>query len=289
MIITIASGKGGVGKSTLAASLAVLLARDFNFQLIDADVDCPDLHILFPGREELRKPVSLTKLAEIDFNKCDKCMICYEKCPFNAISKSLKIDEFLCEGCGYCKHVCPQNAISMKQVRTGEIVKKRVELVFDGKRIKFPFIYGQLDPGRSNSGKLVDELKRFKEDTQLTLVDSAAGIGCPVISSLRGSDLVLAVVEPTPAAIDDLSRLLDLSQHFGIETLAVLNKSDISGKGRQMAIDLLTERGVELIGEIPYHRSAFDALAMGKPLVMTDSPLKEKIISIYDELKRVIE
>ncbi len=285
MIVTVASGKGGVGKSTLAASLAVLMARDYEFQLIDADVDCPDLHLLFPGREEMRKPVSIGKIAEINFNKCNSCMICHKKCPFNAISEKLEIDPYLCEGCGYCQYVCPQNAITMTSTITGEIIKKRVYLTFDGKRLIFPFTYGQLNPGKSSSGKLVDEIKKFADNKSLTLVDSAAGVGCPVISSIKDSDLILAIAEPTPAASSDLARLLELAGHFGVEVVAILNKADMSGRGRDMVISMLNDEGIDLIGEIPYHISAFEALAAGKPLIMTDTPLKENIYDIFNRLR----
>ena len=288
MNIAIASGKGGVGKSTVAASLALLFARDYSFQLIDADVDCPDLHLLFPGKEVLNKPVHLSKIAEIDFSKCTHCMKCFDECPFNAIDSKLRIDPVYCEGCGLCVHVCPEKAISLREQLTGTLKKREINYGFDGHEVVFQLIYGELEPGQSSSGRLVDELKELRENMEVTLIDSAAGVGCPVISSIQGSDLVLLVTEPTPAAFDDLVRMSNLAAHFRIPQVLVINKSTISNEWNQRIRDFASEREIKVIGEIPFHDSAFKALLSGKPLIVTDSPLKKNLISVYENLKHLI-
>ena len=279
MEIVIASGKGGVGKSTLSASLSVLFSKEKEIQLIDADVDCPDLQFLFKGKEIIRKPMYLSKVAEINFDVCTKCMKCVSACPFNAIDKNLRIDKFSCEGCGVCVETCPEKAIKLKKSLTGYIVKRDVG---------FPLIYGELEPGQANSGMLVDELKKLKEDKEITVVDSAAGIGCPVISSIRGSDLAILITEPTQAALDDLKRILGLVDHFNIPSYLVINKSNMPGTNKEIVLKFAKENGIEIIGEIPFDKSAFEAISNGKPLVLTNSPLKKNIKEIYENLKRVL-
>ncbi len=288
MNLAIASGKGGVGKSTVAASLALLFARDYSFQLIDADVDCPDLHLIFPGKDLLNKPVHLSKVAEIDFSKCTRCMACVEECPFDAIDQKLRIDPVYCEGCGLCVHVCPEKAISLKERLTGVLKERQVNYDFDSHTVSFNLIYGELEPGQSSSGRLVDELKKLGEENEITLIDSAAGVGCPVISSIQGSDLALLVTEPTPAALDDLKRMSDLANHFGIPQVLIINKADISREWNQRIKEFAVERSIEIVGEIPFHDSAFKALSQGKPLVATNSPLKRDIIKIYKKVTSFI-
>ncbi len=289
MRIVVASGKGGVGKSTISASLALLFARDYDFQLLDADVDCPDLHLLFPGHEVMSKPVYLSKKAEIDFSKCSHCMICYEKCPFNAIDVKLRVDPILCEGCGLCAHMCPEKAITLKPQLTGYLRKIQVNYSFQGNEISFPFIYGELEPGQSNSGKLVDELKKLEEEKEVTLVDSAAGIGCPVIASVQGADLALLVTEPTPSALDDLIRISDLANHFQVAQALIINKADLSSQWRSKILKFAESRKIPVIGELPFHDSAFEALSQGKPVVATSSPLAQQIEEIYNNLLELVE
>ncbi len=289
MRIAVASGKGGVGKSVVSSSLAVLFSRDFSLQLVDADVDCPDLHLLFPGRDILDEPVYLGKLAEIDFSRCTKCMLCHEKCPFNAIDNQLNIDPIYCEGCGLCVHVCPENAIALKQTLTGHIKKREVHLEFDGDDISFDLVYGELEPGQSTSGKLVDELKKQIGESEIVLVDSAAGVGCPVIASIQGSDLVLLVTEPTPSALDDLARMSDLANHFGVPQVLVINKSDLSPEVKEKIHLFAEDRGIEIIGEIPFHDSVFRAISDGKPVVLTESPVNTHIQEIYNRLLKMLD
>lgn len=289
MRIVVASGKGGVGKSTLTSSLALLFARDYTFQLVDADVDCPDLYIIFNGAEELSKELRLSKYAEINYSKCTRCMLCYEKCPFNAIDNKLRVDSVFCEGCGLCAHVCPADAIIMKESLTGRLKKLRVSYDFDGAPVHFPFIYGELEPGESSSGRVVDELKKIEEDVQITLMDAAAGVGCPVIASIQGADLVVLVTEPTPSALDDLIRMSDLANHFNVPQLLVINKSTLSDKWRGELHNFANDKGIQILGEIPFDDSVFKALSEAKPIVVTDSPIKENIMKIYSNLLNYIE
>ena len=279
MEIVIASGKGGVGKSTISASLAVLISKEKEIQLIDADVDCPDLQFLFKGKETFRKPMYLSKVAEINQDLCNNCMKCVNSCPFGAIDKNLKVDKYLCEGCGICVEVCPENAIKLKKTLTGYIIKRDVG---------FPLIYGELEPGQANSGMLVDELKKLKEKKEITIIDSAAGIGCPVISSIKGSDLAILITEPTNAALDDLKRILELTNYFGIKSYLIINKSNMPGTNKNLALKFAKENGIEILGEIPFDKSAFEAIANGKPLVLTNSNLKKDINKIYERLKEII-
>jgi MinD superfamily P-loop ATPase len=172
MKIVVASGKGGVGKSMLASSLALLFAREARVVACDCDVDAPNL-ALWLGIKKMKhaKKISTGEKAFIDYEKCTRCGRCSEVCKFDAISKDIEVIQFFCEGCGACSVVCPVDAIRLKPVQGGEInVEKR----------EFPIVSGQLYPGESGSGKIVSEVRKraegFKYDVMV--IDSAAGIGC---------------------------------------------------------------------------------------------------------------
>ncbi len=227
--ITVLSGKGGVGKSSLTASLSVLLARENRIVAADCDVDASNLAlVLGAGKPEKAEEIATNYKAYISESKCISCEKCIDVCTFSAISRKgengrPEINGFLCEGCGACKLVCPQNAISLKKVKNGVISAART-------KYGFPLVSGQLKMGESGSGKVVDAVKEraARLDADMMIVDSAAGIGCPVIASVRGSDYVIAVTEPSPAALSDLKRALDVVEHFGVKYGIVINKHDLS-------------------------------------------------------------
>jgi MinD superfamily P-loop ATPase len=199
MKIVVASGKGGVGKTMLTSALALLFSKERKIVACDCDVDAPNLGLWLGITEyDIIEKISTSEKAFINRKKCVNCEKCAKVCPYGAIeikNGKIEINHLLCEGCGVCQLVCPKGAIEIKPVKKGEI---RINTT----KYNFPLISGKLYPGESGSGKIVEELKRRAEEfnNEITIFDSAAGIGCPVIASVRGSDFAVLVTEPTPSA-----------------------------------------------------------------------------------------
>ena len=264
--ITVVSGKGGVGKSTITASLAKMLSENNKIIAVDSDVDAPNLALVLGVKEqELLEVISTNEKAYLNEEKCLSCGKCKDVCNFDSINwnKEKNQPEFSymkCEGCGACELVCPYNAIELKQIENAEILMGL-------SKYGFTVISGQLKMGESGSGKVISVLKRkaekvAKENTEIMLVDSAAGIGCPVISSLKNSDYVLVVTEPTPAAIEDMKRVIEVIDHFDIPFGVIVNKWDIN---KELTKKLENDYGI--LTKIPYSKDFVDSLVELTPIV----------------------
>jgi len=267
--LVVVSGKGGVGKTTVSASLAYLLGqRGISLAIADADVDTPSLHLVLGLQPTSKEESFLSKKASIDEEKCTGCGKCISTCPYGALKEGPSgkpmLSWFACEGCGACKLICPEEAISIKSVKTGELIIGRT-------RYGQPMATAQLELGEHNSGLLVSQV-RIKaheaatlEGAELVLVDGAPGIGCPVISSLVGADGALVIAEPTPESLKGALRVLEVVRHFGLEAASVLNKADISDF-KPKAVETLEEAGAPVLAEIPYDRAVVNALAEERPV-----------------------
>ena len=267
--LVVVSGKGGVGKTTVSASLVYLLGRrGVPLAVADADVDTPSLHLVLGMRPVSSEESFLSKKAHIDEGRCTRCGKCISTCPYGALEQGRDgrpvLSWFACEGCGACRLVCPEEAISIRDVKTGELIVGRT-------RYGQPMTTAQLEVGEHNSGLLVSQVRikaheaAVLEGAELVLVDGAPGIGCPVISSLVGADGALVVAEPTPESLKGALRVLEVARHFGLRVASVLNKADISDF-RPNAIDVLDGAGAPVLAEIPYDRAVVDALAEERPV-----------------------
>ncbi len=283
--IAVASGKGGVGKSLLASSLAMLFSQDKKVVAVDGDVDAPNLH-LWLGQSEIwdrTEKVSTNERAIIDLKKCNGCGKCVEICAFKAIKMingKPQVDPFFCEGCGACEAVCPVKAITLERIENAEIkTKKNVH--------GFPLISAQLYPGQTGSGKIVDEIKKRaeKHNYDIMMVDSPAGTGCPVIAALNGIDFAVLITEPTPSGFSDLKRVLTVVNHFKIPYGVVINKWDIN---KDVSKEIREWSKDKFLGEIDYDKRVFQAIAQLKPILKTDLPAKSQIKTIYDKLIKQI-
>ena len=272
--ITILSGKGGTGKSTVTSSLAVLLSKKRKIVAVDCDVDAPDLGLCMgvTDKDYKWKPVETGFKAELIEAKCTHCGKCRDICRFGAIewdeTKNQPIfNRMLCEGCGACKLICPVNAIKLVKVENGRIGHAK-------SGYGFPIVTGQLKMGESGSGKIVLFIKTkaeklaHEENADIILVDSAAGIGCPVIASINGSDFVLAVTEPTPSALSDLKKGLQVVEHFRIPYGLVINKFDINEEFSKKIEEFAKKNNIPLLGKIPYDKEFVTALVNLTPAVV---------------------
>jgi len=259
--IVVLSGKGGTGKTTIVASLAALAK---NKVLCDCDVDAADLHLLLKPKAKETHEFRSGQTAIIDEKLCTRCSLCEEVCRFEAI-KDLKVDLTACEGCGFCAHVCPENAITMKENLAGHW------FVSDTKY--GPLVHARLGIAQENSGKLVNVVRQNarkiaeKEKADYIITDGPPGIGCPVISSLSGANLVLLVTEPTLSALHDLERVIGVCRHFGVPPLVCINKYDLNEENTHRIGSFCQEQAIEVISRIPFDKLVTEALVNSMPVV----------------------
>lgn len=282
--MTILSGKGGTGKTTLTASLAAL-SSDAVFA--DCDVDASNLHLLLKPQVKETVEFKGLNLAVIDPERCTQCGLCEEKCRFNAIH-DFTVDPVHCEGCKVCVQICPVQAIDFVERICGYAYISETEYG--------PMSHADLIPGMENSGKLVtlvrQNSKKLAEDGghKLVLVDGPPGIGCPVIASLADIEYGLVVVEPTLSGIHDLERALQLLDHFKVESLVCINKHDLNDENTAAIGKFCDGEGIEMVGLIPFDPEVTKAMVAGRPVVeyAPDSPASEAIKEIWERLASIL-
>lgn len=259
--LTVLSGKGGTGKTSVTASLAVLTK---NTVMTDCDVDAPDLHMLLNPEVLEKQEFKASRVAVIDEETCVQCGKCEEHCRFGAIEDHT-VDPVLCEGCGVCAYICPVAAIELEKRVSG--------YAFISKTKYGPMSHALLNPGEENSGKLVSLVRRNaktvaeKENCTLIINDGPPGIGCPVIASVGGVDVGLIVVEPTLSGIHDMERAFGLLTHFKIPALVCINKYDLNEENMERIVKFCESNGVDVVGKIPFDPIVTEAMVAGKPIV----------------------
>ncbi|HQC61409.1 MAG TPA: ATP-binding protein [Candidatus Pacearchaeota archaeon] len=268
MIIAVTGGKGGTGKSTVATSLAVEFAKSKKTMLIDADAECPNDYLLISAKLKKYSPV-LHAIPKFDFSKCIKCGKCAEACKQNAIvfvpGKYPAFVKDTCIGCMACKNVCPTQAITE--------TTKQIGTIYTGKNYNINLVSSELKLGELASGEVVSEVRKKAEEISkklkpdITLIDSAAGIGCPVIASLVGTDYIIAVTEPTPSAMHDLKRVLYLAEHFKINPGIIINKFDLDNKFYKKIENFAKSKKIPVIGKIPYNKDFVQSTIKMKPVI----------------------
>ena len=276
--LLILSGKGGTGKTTTSAAfIRFSQARAF----ADCDVDAPNLHLVeeLEGEPE-RYVYAGSEKARVDLDRCIGCGRCKTVCRFGAVrvreDRKCEINEYACEGCGVCAHVCPRNAIALEEDIAGS------QAVYKGERT---FSTAMLKMGRGNSGKLVSSVKlalyKNAPDTELAIIDGSPGIGCPVISSISGVDLVLIVAEPSLSGLSDLTRLVKTAESFQTQAAVCVNKWDVSPEQTEAIRAFCGENGVPFLGTVPFDPMASAAINDGKSLAEVDCPAREALKQVY--------
>ncbi len=292
MQLVIASGKGGVGKSTVTSSIMYLIRHDF--VAVDADAEAPNLGLLLGVKQwkEEREHFG-AKVAIINQDLCVRCGICYEKCPYGVIKLvdgNYVVNELTCEGCNVCGLVCPvPGTIKLEERRSGVI--RMAETPYG-----FPIVSAQLDVGRPESGKLVTEEKewarKIMEERGLShmIVDSAAGIGCQVIASIGGADVTVLIAEPTPSSLSDVMRAYQVVRHFREPAYLIINKADMNPGFRGLE-EWAGREGIPIIGRIPYDPAVPRSMSLMKPVVeaFPDSKASVAIREISKRIKEILE
>lgn len=286
--VIVLSGKGGVGKSSIAASLAVAFSKYRKIVCADCDVDASNLSLLFGLDTEKYtewNAISTNQAAVIDGKKCIRCGKCVSSCYFGAISKSgsgPKVNKFGCEGCGVCELVCPAGAIKLVSIDNAFIGHAKTN---NG----FLIASAQLLPGSSGSGKVVFEVKKkakeIMPDAELMVIDAAAGIGCPVIASVTGNDYAVLVTEPTPSGFSDMVRALDVVNHFKIKKGIIINKFDINKDFSEKIEAFAAKNKIKIIAKLPFDRAFVDAMTQMVPLI----EYKPDYQKVFNEIAQHVE
>lgn len=282
--LLILSGKGGTGKTTIASAFIRLAdARAY----ADCDVDAPNLHLVTEWNAEPEKTdyYGLPK-AEINPELCTLCDQCRQNCRFDAISIDEKyiVDPFACEGCGVCEYVCPVGAITLIPAIAGELM-----LYSDEKKV---FSTAQLRMGSGTSGMLVTEVKKQMKsaavDAELAIIDGSPGIGCPVIASLSGVDMVLIVAEPSISGISDLERIINTASKFGTKTAVCINKYDTNIENTEKIEGFCKNQGLPFIGGIPFDSNAVRAINNGQTIVDIDCTSGTAVKEVYHKTMNLL-
>jgi MinD superfamily P-loop ATPase len=277
--LVILSGKGGTGKTSVAAALAHLASAERPIVLADADVDAANLElVLDPVRQEEHVFMG-GQVAVIDPELCQLCGRCYEVCRFEAIlpgEDTYRVDALACEGCASCVYQCPEGAIHAEEQQAG--------LWFRSDTRFGPLFHAHLFAGQENSGKLVTMVKQqgrllaldeaasrgVDEGRDLLIVDGPPGIGCPVISANAGADLALLVTEPTVSGIHDLERILGTVHHFRVPALVCINKADLNRTHAVSIEAYCRQHGIEVVGRLPYDDVVTRAMVQGQAVTRFD-------------------
>ena len=260
--LCVLSGKGGTGKTSLVGALAALIPNKI---MVDCDVDAPDLHLLLSPKTKSREVFMGGRKAVIHPELCTECGRCREVCGFEAISEDFHVDPISCEGCGVCVHFCSFGAIDFPLAQCGEWFVSETRFG--------PMVHARLEPGQENSGILVALIRGKAQDLaeerglHLILADGPPGIGCPVISSLTGADGVLIVTEPTLSGLHDLNRVLDLTSHFKIPGMVLINKYDLNREVAGLIEAFCWDKNLELAGRLPYDPAVTEAMVQGRTIL----------------------
>ena len=282
--LLILSGKGGTGKTTIASAFIKLAdAKAY----ADCDVDAPNLHLIAGWSVKPAKTdyYGLPK-AEIDPELCIKCDQCRQNCRFDAVSidEKYKVDPFACEGCGVCEYVCPVEAITMKPAVAGELM-----LYSDGEKV---FSTAQLKMGSGTSGMLVTEVKKQMKaaaaDAELAIIDGSPGIGCPVIASLSGVDMVLIVAEPSISGISDMERIINTAAKFGTKTAVCINKYDTNIENTEKIEEFCKKQAMPFIGRIPFDSNAVKAINNGQTVLDIDCISGTAVKEVYHKTMNLL-
>jgi MinD superfamily P-loop ATPase len=258
--IAIISGKGGTGKTTIAASFAAIAQ---NLVIADCDVDAPDLHMLLNPVVKKKTSFQASKVAKINVEKCTECGVCEEYCRFDAAHPP-KIDAIACEGCGVCEYVCPEQAIHMVNRVSGHLYQSESRFG--------PMAHAKLFPGEGNSGKLVTEVRKLGQQIAKTaksdyvLIDGSPGIGCPVIATVAGIRLGIVVTEPTVTGIHDMERVLTLLERFKTIAKVIINKFDINEENSKKIQKYCENHDVEVLGKLKFDPITTKSMIVAKTL-----------------------
>ncbi len=282
--ITVISGKGGTGKTSLVGSFAALAQQSAVF--VDADVDAANLSLITKPELQETHEFRASRQAAIDPERCRQCGLCLELCRFGAVSEDYTIDPIDCEGCAVCVYACPNQAVTFEERLSGHW--------FVSETPYGTLVHARLGVAEENSGKLVTAIRNkavelaAAQQKEYLVIDGPPGIGCPVIASLAGVGAALIVSEPSLSGIHDLERVLSVCRHFQVPAAVCINRFDLDQTNTQAIEAYCQEEGVVMAGKIPFDRVVVEAVVRGMPVVeYTQGPVSQRIQEVWQRVAMI--
>jgi MinD superfamily P-loop ATPase len=279
MIISIASGKGGTGKTLLATSLALSLKNSHKVQLLDCDVEEPNDHIFMKPLITHQEMVSIP-VPEVDNTKCDYCGKCAEVCAYKAIAvwgKQVMIFAQLCHGCGACSYICPQKAIREQP--------RAIGVVESGHSEEVAFVHGKLNVGEAMSPPVIRKVKSYAGSEEITIIDSPPGTSCPVIASIKNSDFCLLVTEPTPFGLNDLTLAVNTVKELKIPCGVVINRNT---GGERKVEQYCQKENIRVLLTIPLDTAIARLYSRGITLVKGQPQWEKSFIELFEKIQEIV-
>ena len=279
MIISVASGKGGTGKTLVATNLALALSDKARVQLLDCDVEEPNAHIFLHSTLNQSQPVFIP-IPKVDEAKCTYCGKCAEVCVYNAIAvlkeKVLVFPE-LCHGCGACSYLCPESAITEEG--------REIGVVEGGNLGNMELIQGKLSVGEPMAPPVIREVKKHIDPMSIVIIDVSPGTSCPVVESVKGSDFCLLVTEPTPFGLNDLLLAVEVVRKLQIPCGVVINRTGVGDEGVE---HYCREQGIPILLKIPLDREIATLYSKGIPLIEGMPQWRETFLRLFEEIQQMI-
>jgi len=274
LIISVASGKGGTGKTTIAVNLALSLS---NVQLLDCDVEEPNCHIFIKPVFENKNTVFIP-IPQVDSKKCDGCGRCQEFCAYNAIAvvnKEVLIFPELCHGCGSCAYFCPHGAIKE--------TNKDIGIIEIGKSGEIQFIHGKLNIGMMMSPPVIRAVKKHINKKKTVIIDAPPGTSCPVITAINDTDFVILVTEPTPFGLNDLSLAVEVVRKLKIPFGVIINRSDL---GNKKTDEYCVRENIPILMRIPFSKKIAEIYSRGDSIIETLPEYRENFQRLFENIKQ---
>jgi len=281
MIISVASGKGGTGKTTVAVNLALAIQPDHPVQFLDCDVEEPNAHFFLKPRIEESREVFMP-IPEVDDSLCTYCGRCAEVCAYNALAvvkNAVLVFSELCHGCGACTLLCPEKAIR----ETG----KRIGVIESGRAGAIRFVHGRLDIGQAMSPPLIRALKKEMDPSRNVIIDAPPGTSCPVIESLKRSEFCLLVTEPTPFGRHDLELAAGAAKEMKIPCGVVINRASL-GDGDGETRDFCARAGIPVLMTIPFDRKIAEAYSRGETVLEAFPAYRTAFLGLFENIKKIL-
>ncbi len=279
MIISVASGKGGTGKTLVATSLALSLIGNYRIQLLDCDVEEPNSNILLQLALKQSQQVYVP-IPKVDETKCTYCGKCAEVCAYNAIAvvnEKVLIFPELCHGCGACSYLCPESAITEEGREVGVVER--------GDSGNLELIQGKINVGEAMAPPVIREVKKYIEPANIVIIDVPPGTSCPVVEAVKGSDFCLLVTEPTPFGLNDLILAVEVVRKLDISCGVVVNRVGIGGEEVEQ---YCRREGIPVLSRIPLDRNIARLYSEGIPLVKGIPRWREAFLRLFHDIRSTV-